>query len=90
MAEGKFLEYKGRPLVRSGDVIYYGNMNDEFAVRFTVLDADKSGDIKLSKEIKIELIETAERDKAVKSSVKNGFFEAMDLGYVWLERALKK
>lgn len=90
MADGKFLEYKGRPLVRCGDTVYYGNMSDEFAIRFKILDADKAGDIKLSHQISIELINTAERDKAVKSSVKNGFYDAMDLGYVWLERALKK
>ena len=89
MAE-KFLEYKGRPLVCSGNVIYYGNMNEEFVVRFTVLDSSDVGDIKLSKNIKIELVKSAERDNATKTSEKNGFFEAMDLGYVWLERALKK
>ena len=59
MAE-KFLEYKGRPLVRSNDVIYYGNMNDEFVVRFTVLDSDKAGDITVSKKIRIDLVKSAD------------------------------
>ena len=89
MAE-KFLEYKGRPLVRSNDVIYYGNMNDEFVVRFTVLDSEKVSDIKVSKKIRIDLVKSADREKAVKTSEKEGFYEAMDLGFVWLNRHLNK
>ena len=89
MAE-KFLEYKGRPLVRSNDVIYYGNMNDEFVVRFTVLDSDKAGDITVSKKIRIDLVKSADREKAFKTSEKEGFYEAMDLGFVWLNRHLNK
>lgn len=89
MAE-KFLEYKGRPLVRSNDVIYYGNMSDEFVVRFTVLDSDKAGDITVSKKIRIDLVKSADREKAVKTSEKEGFYEAMDLGFVWLNRHLNK
>lgn len=89
MAE-KFLEYKGRPLVRSNDVIYYGNMNDEFVVRFTVLDSEKVSDIKVSKKIRIDLVKSADREKAIKTSEKEGFYEAMDLGFVWLNRHLNK
>ena len=89
MAE-KFLEYKVRPLVRSNDVIYYGNMSDEFVVRFTVLDSDKAGDITVSKKIRIDLVKSADREKAVKTSEKEGFYEAMDLGFVWLNRHLNK
>lgn len=89
MAE-KFLEYKGRPLVRSNDVIYYGNMNDEFVVRFTVLDSDKAGDITVSKKIRIDLVKSTDREKAIKTSEKEGFYEAMDLGFVWLNRHLNK
>ena len=89
MAE-KFLEYKGRPLVRSNDVIYYGDMNDEFVVRFTVLDSDKAGDITVSKKIRIDLVKSADREKAIKTSEKEGFYEAMDLGFVWLNRHLNK
>ena len=30
--KGEFLEYKGRPLVRCGNTIYYGSMADPFVV----------------------------------------------------------
>lgn len=89
MAE-KFLEYKGKPLVRSNDVVYYGDMNDEYVIRFTVLDSQSAGDIKLSKRIKIDLVKSTNREIAVKSSEKNGFYEAMDLGHIWLNRHIGK
>ena len=35
MAEN-FLEYKGRPLVRSGNMIFYGNLADEFVIMMLI------------------------------------------------------
>ena len=34
MAETNFLTYKGKPLVRKGKEIYYGDMSEKFVVRF--------------------------------------------------------
>ena len=36
MAE-QFLTYKGRPLVRGGNTIYYGNMSDEYVCMLQIL-----------------------------------------------------
>ena len=36
MAE-QFLNYKGRPLVRGGNTIYYGNMSDEYVCVLQIL-----------------------------------------------------
>lgn len=89
MAE-KFLEYMGKPLVRSGDEIYYGDMNDNHIVKFTILSKD-SGDN--PNKINIKLLksntELNEKDRIVKESTKSTMFEALDVGFVWLDRALK-
>ena len=38
MAEKKndFLTYKGRPLVRNGNTIYYGNMTDDYVIMLQI------------------------------------------------------
>lgn len=86
----KFLEYKGKPLVRSGDEIYYGNMAESHIVKFTILSNNAEGE---PEKINIKLlksnIELSDKDRIVKESTKNTMFEALDVGFVWLERALK-
>ena len=86
----KFPEYKGKPLVRSGNTIYYGDMNDNHIVKFTILskDADENPN-----KINIKLLksntELSEKDRITKESTKNTMFEALDVGFVWLDRSLK-
>ncbi|MCH5320348.1 MAG: hypothetical protein J1E36_01195 [Eubacterium sp.] len=96
MAESKgekFLEYKGKPLVRCGKTIYYGNMSDPYVICLNVLDSKDVGDLNVSGKVVIQLINTdpdvSPKEKIVKKSEKNGLFNALDLGAVWLERALK-
>lgn len=96
MAESKkqkFLEYKGKPLVRCGKTIYYGNMSDPYVICLNVLDDSQLEDIKLSGKVVIQLLNTdpdvSPKGKIVKKSEKNGLFNALDLGAVWLERAMK-
>lgn len=93
MAE-KFFEYKGKPLVRSGNTIYYGDMNDAYVVCLTIKNAEDYKDITLAGDITIQLLATDEtlspKDRIVKKSEKKGLFTALDLGATWLERRLKK
>ena len=93
MAE-KFFEYKGRPLVRSGNTIYYGDMNDGYVVCLTIKNAEEYKDITLAGDITIQLLATDEslspKERIVKKSEKKGLFTALDLGATWLERQLKK
>ena len=50
MADNKFLEYKGKPLVRKGNEIYYGDMTQPFVVRFEILLYTKEEDIEKASE----------------------------------------
>lgn len=93
MAE-KFFEYKGKPLVRSGNTVYYGDMKDPYVVCLTIKNAEEYKDITLAGDITIQLLATDEtlspKDRIVKKSEKKGLFTALDLGATWLERQLKK
>ena len=94
LAEEKFLEYKGKPLVRSGNTIYYGDMNDPYVVCLGIKNSEKLEDITLAGDVTIQLLSTDEdaspKDRIIKKSEKNGLFNALDLGAAWLERQLKK
>ncbi len=89
----EFLTYKGKPLVRNGNTIYYGNMSDKFVIKFEVLSTKKEGEIEKADKITVNLINTdpdiKDDEKVVKKSEKYGFYNAMDIGSIWLERALK-
>ena len=88
-----FLMYKDKPLVQSGNEIYYGSMAEKYVVRFTVLSTTKSGDNELPEKVKVQLMKSdlhlTEKDRIVKESTKDSFFDALDVGFIWLERALK-
>ena len=36
MAETKFFQYKGKPLVRCGDTLYYGDMKDKYVIKMMI------------------------------------------------------
>lgn len=93
-APKKLLEYKGRPLVRSGNTVYYGNINDAYIVRLNIKGAKDYKDITLADDIIIQLLSTDDslspKDQIIKKSEKKGLYNALDLGVTWLERQLKK
>ena len=93
MADQKeLLTYKGRPLLRKDNAIYYGSMADKYIVMLQVLETKKEHDLDLASKVLVQLQLTdpnlRARDRVVKKSEKDGFYTALDLGCVWLERAL--
>lgn len=91
-AEQEFQTYKGRPLVRCGDEIYYGDMNEPFVIKLIVKSKKALGETEVADKITIQLLSTdpdlSPRRQLVKTSEKNGMFLAMDIADIWLERAL--
>ncbi len=86
----EFLTYKGKPLVRSGNIIYFGDMAEKYVVKLEILTS--KGDV--PEKIKVTLMNSDitldEKSRTVKSSEKTGLYEAMDIASVWLERQLQK
>jgi len=89
---GEFLMYRGRPLVRKGDEIYYGKMNDRFVIKLQVVSKSTVNSEEIADQVNVLLIDTEEimnpRRSIVKRSEKKGLYQAMDIGAVWLDRAL--
>lgn len=90
--ENKVLMYKGRPLMRKDNLIYYGSMADSHIVMLQILDTKNVNgtDIATRVSVQLQLTDPAakSRDRIVKKSEKPGLYTALDVGCVWLERAL--
>lgn len=90
--EKDYLVYKGRPLIRSGNVLYYGDMKDEYIVMLQILGTAPSHGLDIANRVMITLMRTDESlnplERIVKTGEKPGIYSAMDVASVWLERAL--
>ena len=90
--ENAVLMYKNRPLMRKDNLIYYGSMADSHIVMLQILETKKVNDQDVASSVSVQLQLTDPavrgRDRVVKRSEKDGLYTALDLGCVWLERAL--
>ena len=86
------LTYKGHPLRRKDNLIYYGSMADKYIIALQILATQKDGDLDVASKISVQLQLTdpdlKSRDRVVKKSEKQNLYDAMDVGAIWLERAL--
>ncbi|BDE86835.1 MULTISPECIES: hypothetical protein [Intestinimonas] len=94
MADQKFpLVYKGHPLRRKDNLIYYGSMADKYIIMLQVMDNKKvDDDLSLATKVSVQLQLTdpdlKSRDRVVKKTEKDNLYAAMDVAAVWLARAL--
>ena len=92
MAKAAVLEYKGFPLRRKDNLIYFGNMSDEYIIMMQILETKTVKDMEVATKISVQLQLTdpnaKSRDRIVKKSEKDSLYGAMDVASVWLERAL--
>lgn len=90
--ENAVLMYKGHPLMRKDNIVYYGSMADSHIVMLQILESKKVGDQDVASKVSIQLQLTdpaaRSRDRIVKKSEKDGLYTALDLAHIWLERAL--
>ena len=88
----KVLEYKGHPLQRKDNIIYYGSFADKYIVMLQILDTKKVGDLDVATRVSIQLQLTdsniKSRDRVAKRTEKDSLYNAIDVAAVWLERAL--
>ena len=90
--EKSVLMYKGHPLMRKDNFVYYGSMADSHIIMLQVLETKKIQDMNVATRVAVQLQLTdptaKSRDRIVKKSEKPGVYDALDVGCVWLERAL--
>ena len=91
-SETPVLSYKGHPLRRKDNLIYFGTMAEKYIVMMQILSTKKVGDLDVADKVSVQLQLTApdlkSRDRVIKKSEKDSLYAAMDVACVWLDRAL--
>ncbi len=88
--ENQVLTYNGKPLVRCGNEIYYGNPEDKYVVIFRLEDREPLEDIEISKRVIIELkTNEGKKSQLIRQAERDGLYKALDIGMFWLEQALE-
>lgn len=81
--------YKGRPVVRDGNKLYFGEPYNSHMVVFTVLQS--VGDIPSRILVQLQSTDPAlamTSDKIVKEVERKNLFDAFEIGSIWLEKQL--
>lgn len=86
------LMYKGHPLRRKDNLVYYGSMADKYIIMMQIMDTAKDGNLEIASKVHMELQLTdpdlKSRDRVVKKIDLPDLFSAIDMGSTWLMRAL--
>ena len=86
------LTYKGHPLRRKDNLIYYGSMADKYIVMIQVMSSEKDGTLDIANKVHLQLQLTdpdlKSRDRVQKKSDQPDLFSAIEMGSIWLMRAL--
>lgn len=84
--------YKGKPLLRCGNRVFYGYLDDRYILVLDVVESEKIKDIEVSKKVKISLMDnTGELGKGqvFRRGERTNLYAAIDIGEWWLKQALQ-
>ncbi len=89
----EYLLYEGKPLLRDGNVLYYGDFSENFITRFTITETKKVNDLETATKVIIELLEkngdSISTARLTKKAERDGLYAALDIGVYWLEDILE-
>ena len=88
LVQGKYLEYKNKPLVREGNTICYGDKTEKCFLILEIMSYKKVDGEDVPDKILIQIIDSKDPTKIIKQGDKSGLYDAFSIGLVWLERAL--
>lgn len=91
---GETLTYKGKPLVRSGNTIYYGDMGDRYVTLLQILSSTQENGMQIANTVSVQLLSTnpshGPKERIVKKTEKNGLYNALNIASIWLTRYLEQ
>lgn len=82
------LTYKGYPLARFNNIIYYGDPKEKYILKLIILETKKEKDLNIATKVSVELLNSANHNICKKSTTKNSLYHALDIGQIWLKKIL--
>lgn len=79
------LIYKNRPLVKRGNTVIYGDIDDDYYICITILESEPYKDLELATDVEVALMSGA---RIIRKAEREGIYRALDIGAYWLEEAL--
>ena len=86
VVSGKYLEYRGWPLVREENTICYGDMNEKCILILEIMTYKDE----LPDKILIQVVDSKDQSKIIRQGQGKGLYEAFNLGVIWLDHACRK
>ncbi|MBR5485910.1 MAG: hypothetical protein IKV41_05315 [Oscillospiraceae bacterium] len=84
------MNYKGKPLVRKGNTLYYGAMSDSHVAMIQINKTHKACDLDMADSVTVQILSTDEslpiKDRVVKRTERLGLYEALHIADIWLAR----
>ena len=81
--------YKGKPIVRKGNIIYFGKPDKKYIARIEVVSFKKNGELELPDKVDVKILLSdrtfSMRKRTIKNSVQNGLYGAIDMANAWLD-----
>ena len=85
------LTYKGKPLVRKDNELYYGRMTDPYVLYLKIESTKPIGNLQVADKVHLQLRSTDESKapeaRVARQTTKNGLYNALDIGSIWLQKA---
>lgn len=86
-----YITYKGYPLVRKGNDIYLGFMNEPYVIWLQAEAPKDVNGVNISQKVRFYQMKTDEGLNPIEAIVKNGerptLYDALDVAATWLRRA---
>ena len=93
MSDIKPLLYNGKPLVRQGQYLFYGDPEDKAILFMNILETRKEGDLNVASKVLVQIQRTDDgldfNEKVIKQCEKKSFYDAFEIGTIWLDRELR-
>ena len=83
--ESNLLEYKGKPLIRRGNILLYGNLAERVVAEMVILQTKEQGGQEYATNVLVQLRNNIGANQTVlKKAERDGLYRALDLACFWL------